>query len=103
MKEYHNRESYDIKLPEAINDKSIHELKCKVITPDMARELDKISKKEDISMADKVIDQMVILFGNDKKYYEKFDVFVMNDILTDFTKDVILKKNNLNKTTTESE
>ena len=101
MKEYHNRNSYDIKLPDLDDNK--YELKCKIITPDMARKLDDISKDENLNMTDKVMSQMIILFGNDKKYYEKFDIFLMNEVLEDFTQDVILKKNNSNTTITESE
>jgi hypothetical protein len=89
MKEYHNRSAYNIKIDDV--DGNPVELAAKIITPAMARQLEAAGKKE--NMATKVIEQMIIIFGKDKEFYEKFDIFLMNDVLTDIVNEIVLKKN----------
>lgn len=92
MKEYHNRPDYDVKLYD--KDNQPHELRAKVITPDISQELDDIALNKEITGTQRVLCQMVKIFGKDEKFYNKFDLFVMNQVLNDIVNDVLLKKNN---------
>lgn len=96
MKKYHNRPDYDIELNEW-DEKEGKEipyiLRAKYITPSLARKLDKIATDKELNNTDRVLDQMVILFGHEKEFYEKFDLFLMNDVIVDVVNDIILKKN----------
>ena len=96
MKKYHNRPDYDVELYEwdEKEEKEIpHVLRAKIITPSLSRKLDKIATDKKLDNTDRVLDQMVILFGHEKKFYEKFDLFLMNDVIVDVVNDIILKKN----------
>ena len=104
MKEYHNRTDYNIKIWDEENKE--HELKSKIITPAIADRLYSISqekREDDNSISDPIIRQMVIIFGKDKEFYKKFDTFILKDVITDFTNEVILKKNKLSATISKSE
>jgi hypothetical protein len=104
MKEYHNRKDYDITLYEAIKEtnnesgkeyiKEVpHTLRARILTPNITLELEKIAEDENLNFTKKVIDQMIIIFGNDEKFYNKFDTMIMNNVLLDIVQEVILKKN----------
>lgn len=95
MKEYHNRPTYDITLYEweEKTEKEIpHTLRAKILTPERTRKMMKLANDKKITNEEKVIEQMVILFGNEPKFYEKFDLFIMDQVLTEIITEIIQKK-----------
>lgn len=53
-----------------------------LFTPEVTDEIEKICDDKSSTGATRAINQMVKIFGNDFDFYKKFEVGIMNDVLT---------------------
>ena len=61
-----------------------------MITPDISRKIEAMLKTEGYT-ADKIIDQLLMLFGESKKFWEGFSIQLLSDIIMYFA-DISKKK-----------